>query len=321
MTVNERLEALCALMQHDVGNRGLAHDPADNLLTHTAGDFALACRSIAQTANPSLAVVTGFYIPTANPPAGETDGPLGAVFLARALVALGIEVSIYSDAFCERGLQAGLELVGLIHEVPIITLAPTTLERTMPGTHLIALERVGPSHTRESLRGQPEADGFVREVPSERHDRCHTARGRDITTEMAPAHHLFERAMRQQPRPCTIGIGDGGNEIGMGKVPWATIRRNIPNGGLIACRVPADHLIVAGVSNWGAYALAAGVMLLRGKVNASLFDAEDERELLEIMVERGPLVDGVTGQPTATVDGLTWEQYAEPLVQMGALLR
>ena len=48
----------------------------------------------------------------------------------------------------------------------------------------------------------------------------------------------------------------------MGKIPWDVIRRNVPNGGLIACRVPTDHLIVAGVSNWGAYALAAGVALL-----------------------------------------------------------
>ena len=36
------------------------------------------------------------------------------------------------------------------------------------------------------------------------------------------------------------------------------------NGDLIHCRVPTDHLIVAGVSNWGAYALAAGIYVLRG---------------------------------------------------------
>ena len=45
----------------------------------------------------------------------------------------------------------------------------------------------------------------------------------------------------------------------MGKMSWDVIRRNIPNGGLVACRVPADQLIVCGVSNWGAYGLAAGV--------------------------------------------------------------
>ena len=147
-------------------------------------------------------------------------------------------------------------------------------------------------------------------------------RGRDITEFTAPAHLLFERTAGRTPRIATIGIGDGGNEIGMGKVPRDTIRRNIPNGELIACRVPTDHLIVAGVSNWGAYALAAGVLLLRGaKASPELFDPDRERRLLQVMVEQGPLVDGVTGQQTVTVDGLTWEQYAAPLPRLGELLR
>jgi hypothetical protein len=67
------------------------------------------------------------------------------------------------------------------------------------------------------------------------------------------------------PGSGSLGIGDGGNEIGMGKIRWEIIRRNIPRGGLVACRVPVDHLIVCGVSNWGAYGLAAGVLLLRGQ--------------------------------------------------------
>jgi hypothetical protein len=334
MTTDDRLEELHALVRQDVGNRGFAADPADNLLTHTAGDFAAACRSIAATPNAGLVVVTGFYIPTADPPAGETDGPLGAVFLAQALVPLGISASIVTDAFCQRALEAGLEQVGLRHAVSIVSLPSPriamdaygdldwrgALRSRNPGTHVIALERVGPSHTPDSVRGQHGAEDFAHEVPPQRHDRCHTARARDITDHMAPAHHLFEAAARERPGLTTIGIGDGGNEIGMGKVPWATIRRNIPNGAVIACRVPADHLIVAGVSNWGAYALAAGVMLLRDQVNPSLFDADREQELLRVMVEQGPLVDGVTGRPTATVDGLTWEQYAEPLMRLRELL-
>ena len=99
----------------------------------------------------------------------------------------------------------------------------------------------------------------------------------------------------------------------MGRVPFATVCKNIPNGEVVACRTATDHLIVAGVSNWGAYALAAGVMLFRGKVAASLFDAERERALFDVLVERGPLVDGVSGQRTATVDGLTFDEYAKPL--------
>ena len=118
----------------------------------------------------------------------------------------------------------------------------------------------------------------------------------------------------------TIGIGDGGNEIGMGKIRWDTIRRNIPNGALIACRVPTDYLIVAGVSNWGAYALAAGVALLMNKsLPPDLFDVEREREILRIMVEKGPLADGATGQHTFTVDGLPFEVYAGPLRELGRI--
>ena len=95
---------------------------------------------------------------------------------------------------------------------------------------------------------------------------------------------------------------------------------NIPRGGLVACRVPTDLLIVCGVSNWGAYGLAAGIRLLRGTPPApDLFDPERERDLLRVMVERGPLVDGTSGQPTITVDGLSFERYIEPLIKMGQL--
>jgi hypothetical protein len=51
-----------------------------------------------------------------------------------------------------------------------------------------------------------------------------------------------------------------------------------------------------------------------------LFDAEREYELLRLMVKDGPLVDGVTGQRTATVDGLSFERYIEPLKRIRALL-
>jgi hypothetical protein len=63
---------------------------------------------------------------------------------------------------------------------------------------------------------------------------------------------LFESIQQHLPAVTTIGIGDGGNEIGMGKIPWEVIRRNIPGGGRIACRVPTSFLLVCGISNWGA---------------------------------------------------------------------
>jgi hypothetical protein len=324
------LTAARDLIQEDVGNRGLRTDPQRNLVTECPGDFESACRSIAETPGATVGVVTGFFIPHGQPPCGETDGPLGALFLARALTALGIGVALLTDAFAERALEVGLAAAGLTKSVPLGTLRAAEGRLSIDWhewgqtgfTHLIALERVGPSHTPESVRSQPgstkaDAERFAQEVPGEHHDRCHSMRGRDITEFMAPAHLLFEGA-----RPRTTGIGDGGNEIGMGKVPWDVIRRNIPRGEKVACRVATDHLIVCGVSNWGAYALGAGVRWLLGaEEHGDLFDVERERELLRVMVEKGPLVDGTTGLPGVTVDGLPFERYAEPLRRLGEMSR
>ncbi len=317
------LNKMREIIQQDIGQRGLARDPHENLFTACREDFANACRSIAETPQASLAVVTSFPIVGTDPLCGETDGPLGAIFLARALTPLGIKVTLVTDSFCRRALKIGLDACELANSVSAITLPPTThpwevfldlqwrpytheglyRENVREGvvlTHLIALERVGPG-----------LDG-----------RCRNMRGLDVTDYTGPAHLSFEDTARRTPSLVTIGIGDGGNEIGMGKIAPDIIRRNVLNGERIACRVPADHLIVAGVSNWGAYALAAGVAVLRGqRLPAALFDIERERELLRIMVEKGPLVDGVTARPTVSVDGLSFEDYALPLRRLGELLR
>jgi hypothetical protein len=341
------LSALCDVIQDDVGCRGLRADPTDNLITATAGHFAAACRSIADTPKPRLAVITGFTISGTDPPTAETDGPPGALFLARALTPLGIGVALAADGTAVPALAAGLTACGLSDQVPLRELpdSPGAYEGTIRErsaslhhdywmrfttevgsvTHLIALERVGPNHTRESIGFERESDAwnvFPHEVPEAQRGRCHSMRGRDITALTRPAHLLFEKLpWAMVGGRTTIGIGDGGNEIGMGKLPWATIRRNIPRGGLVACRVPTDHLIVAGVSNWGGYALAAGVRMLRAAPpDRELYDVERERELLRVMVEAGPLVDGVTAERTVTVDGLTFERYAQVLRRVGTVV-
>jgi D-glutamate cyclase len=288
MTADEKLAAILAAVQTDPGNRGLARDPHHNLFIATAGDFAAACRSIAGHPDPSLAIMTGFFIPSSAPPAFETDGPLGVCFVKRALSRLRISTGVIGeDRICQI-VGAGMDSLRDYEEIPILR----------PGlSHILCVERSGPA-----------ADG-----------NHYTMRGRDVT-----AHHpctAWFSELRDMSEAITIGIGDGGNEIGMGKVPHETIVKNVPNGDLIHCRVPTDYLIVAGVSNWGAYALAAGVYVLREvKPPADLFDPDREREILEVMVREGPLVDGVTGKQTATVDGLTWEQYAKPLLRIREIL-
>ena len=310
MTTDEKLAAILAAVQTDPGNRGLARDPHDNLFMAYPGDFAAACRQIAEHADPSVQVVTGFYIATADPPCGETDGPLGAVFLARAFHHLSVNAWLHADPFCADSLDHGVTASGIDGQF-VIRNKEVTPEGTLGGVWVkspngwapinftIAVERVGPAFDK----------------------RCYTMRGRDITEYMLPAHHLVEAGANGEKLWETIGIGDGGNEIGMGKIPHEMIVKNIPNGDLIHCRVPTDHLIVAGVSNWGAYALAAGIYVLRGaKPPLDLFDPDHERRILEVMVREGPLVDGVTGKQTATVDGLTWDEYVKPLIRIREIL-
>src|SRR5438132_12887934 len=64
-------------------------------------------------------------------------------------------------------------------------------------------------------------------------------------------------------RPVTVGIGDGGNEIGMGSVR-ARIARLDALRARIATVVPVDHLVVAGVSNWGGSGSVAALARLPG---------------------------------------------------------
>src|SRR5207237_6442479 len=84
--------------------------------------------------------------------------------------------------------------------------------------------------------------------------RPRNMRGVDVSPWTAPLDDLFTAAPWAR-----IGVGDGGNEIGMGKLPTGLIARTVPNGERIACITPCDHLVVAGVSNWGAYGLMAAL--------------------------------------------------------------
>jgi hypothetical protein len=313
MTTDEKLAAILTAVQTDPGNRGLGRDPQNNLFTCCAGDFGAACRSLAESPSVCPAIVTGFFIPSADPPSNETDGPLGSLFLARSLAALGHRSVVVSDSSLKNVLLSTVAGLKLHDSIVPLSIPPRShpwyaflaldWQSVCQGyhlSHLISIECVGPSWK----------DG-----------RSRSMRALDLTEFVPPSEYLFDDNCGCNRRLPTIGIGDGGNEIGMGRIPWAMIARNIKNGEQIACRVPTDHLVVAGVSNWGAYALAAGVFLLRGvKPPPELFDPNLEHEILEAMVREGPLVDGVTGKQTATVDGLSWDEYVKPLLRIQEIL-
>lgn len=308
------LDQIEALIQEDVNARGLARDLEDNLITRCRGDFAAACQELAATKEGHTAIITGFWIPAAG--AAETDGPLGAVLLGQVLATLGWRVELLAEPFCSEVMRLALSkdpslTVGAqiaVHDLTADTEPPANL------THLIAIERVGPNHAHE-------------DIPPANRDQCHTMRGYIITDKMTSVHRWFESSEnlskgRKPPEYSTIGIGDGGNEIGMGKAPRHVIAKNVYNGGLIACRIATHHNIVCGISNWGAFGFAAGVWHLSGRsFDSRLFDIERDRQVWQRVIEQTVLVDGVTGRRELTVDGLSWEDYARPLHRIVDLLK
>ena len=132
MTTDEKLAAILAAVQTDPGDRGLARDPHDNLFTACPGDFAAACEVL--SAWPVAVVYTGFFIPTAEPAGFETDGPLGAAFIARALQSVGGAATTISEPPVERAIQSGLEVVNT-----------TQADYYGHDWRYIAIERAGPA--------------------------------------------------------------------------------------------------------------------------------------------------------------------------------
>jgi hypothetical protein len=136
----------------------------------------------------------------------------------------------------------------------------------------------------------------------------HGARG-DSNEAMAKVDYLVLEAIKE--KVVTIGIGDGGNELGMGAIQEELKKTSIPFmakcrcgcGGGIAPATHTDVLVTAAVSNWGAYGIAACLAVLINRPDV-FHDGPVEETMLQAAA-RSSFIDGVTGYvfPPA-VDGL-----------------
>jgi D-glutamate cyclase len=275
---HELVDGIERLIHVDVGRNITA------LFDATRGALWDAASAIASAPSARVGLITGFYVPRGSPPAAETDGPVGVALLAKGFAGIGIRCRVATDEPCRGACVAALAGAEC-SDVPIDAvaigspLAPLIETwRNAAITHVISIERCGRS-----------ADGAPRNM-----------RGEDIGSYTAPLDDLFSAGPWQ-----TIAVGDGGNEIGMGALSRSLIGRHVAHGETIACVTPAQHLIVAGVSNWGAYALLGALAALRTEWRAPLLDCLDEgldRRVLETVITQGPAVDGVSLLPTPTVD-------------------
>ena len=230
-----KLAATAAVVCRDVGRATQA------LVDASIGGLEDAARALSSA--KSVGLITGFYVPRGDTPAAETDGPVGTALLAAALASCGVPARIAVDAPCESAVRAAVAAAGAGVVIDVVGVgdrpAIQRLAECWHGagvTHAVAIERCGPS-----------PDGRPRNM-----------RGVDVSSWTAPLDELFVA------HPwILIGVGDGGNEIGMGKLPAGLIASTVPNGERIACITSCDHLVVAGVSNWGAYGLIAALAILR----------------------------------------------------------
>jgi hypothetical protein len=338
---SEAIEQLEQVITRDVARRGLAHTPHDNLVTRCRGNLERAARHLAFEGS-SVAIATGFYVASGSRDTVETDGPCGAIALGWLLAALDYDVTIVTDPLGAPVVSAGLSVAGTAGLPVQLAVFPFDGdESTAPArcsndpdmslasraftegffhsgagrrlTHLIAVERAGPSHSvaLNSTWSPEQIQSFQRLCPPEHQNQVHNFQGRVITAYTGKIHLLFD-FIRDHGLPIrSIGIGDGGNEIGIGSIPWQVVHQNI-TGGLgarIACRVATEWTVACGVSNWGAYALAAAVAWLR-RQPAILLDWTDAREraVLQALVDKGA-VDGISGTRELSVDNLPLEQH------------
>jgi hypothetical protein len=240
--------------------------------------------------NPGSCIIcTGFYILAAGAP--ETDGPPGAIFIGKALESLGYSVTHVCDESTSPVLT-GPAPADRVAEFPLADesssrqYAEELLQKLKPSV-LISIERCGMSH-----------DGRYRNM-----------RGMDISPYNAKLDYLFTG------RVPSVGIGDGGNEIGMGNLAQEIPQfDNLPDDPAVT-RV--DKLIIASVSNWGGYGLVAALSLLAGK--NLLPSVEEEEELIRRIVDAGA-VDGVFGSKSYSVDAFPLSENRQALEALRAVL-
>lgn len=222
----------------------------------------------------NFVVTTGFYVRGA----GETDGPLGAWILIQVLEKLGFLPVVVTDQYTYHyfsGEKVRCVCIPLINSRECLETASmeTVLERLDP-VGMVSVERCGKN-----------GDGDYTNM-----------KGESIKNHTAPVDELFELAGKYGIQ--TIGIGDGGNEIGMGNLA-NEIRSRLS---VTPCIVKTDHLLLGTVSNWAAYGLGRTLELVSGM--QLMPPVKKLTYFFDRIVSMGS-VDGITGENVMTVDGFS----------------
>ena len=240
-------------------------------------------------------ILSGFVMRDYGRP--ETDGPIGAAVLGRTLaLGLGAIPVAVSEGTCLPSLEACFAAAGLV---------PAAISDLHRGRNRCAFTAfpVDPGEAEQSARClldelKPKALIAIERPGAGADGEYHGGGGFTISSFTAKTDVLF--ALAQSRGIPTIGIGDLGNELGLGVVA-DEVRAHVPHGDVIAAHRAADVAVIANISNWGAYGVAACLATMLGDETYFHNGAEEVR-LIEACVRAGA-IDPVGGQLRPWVDG------------------
>ncbi len=266
-------------------------------------------------------VMTGWRTPYR--PYGETDGPLGAVILARAIARACDATPIL---LAEEEIASSL--IPLCRVAALNVLDLETAKAYKSSAHIRSIP-IGETESKRAIEGllkelRPSCVVSVERPGRNAKGVHHYTRGLSCSEGIAYLDFLFGEAWDE--KILTVAIGDLGNELGLGKIKEA-VRKYVkfgskclcPCGGGIAAADPADVTIFSTTSNWGAYGVAAALAILKG--DATVFHSGDiERALLHAAREHG-IVDGALDVPSFSVDTIPEDADAGLVEMMGVIVR
>ncbi|MCK4355714.1 DUF4392 domain-containing protein, partial [Candidatus Bipolaricaulota bacterium] len=243
--------------------------------------------------------------PRLSPEIAESDGPAGAVVLGRALQKAANVLPVYVieenlvNAMATVAQAGGFKVLSPNEILPAraknISIEPAALIVGFPSDPKEAenvapnlFEQYKPAALISIEKGGYNQDGLIL-----------TSWANDSTKYMAKVDFLIQE-MKQHGK-LLIGIGDGGNEIGMSAIANG-VRDFLRFGDRIVPICKTDALVVASVSNWGAYGVAACLAFLKQDIGV-FHDENLERRILHACVDAG-LIDGITGRVEEGTDGL-----------------
>ena len=159
----------------------------------------------------------------------------------------------------------------------------------------------------------PDGIIFVERLGRAADGRYYNFKKQDISEWTAPLDALADEAAGLGIH--TIGIGDGGNEAGMGNF-YAELCALLP--GYAACLsvVRAEFALTADVSNWGAYALAEALSFVWGVRRG--IEPGEETKMLEAAARAGA-ADGISGRCETSVDGFCAAALEKKIAELDAL--